>query len=153
MRDVSTGDRRDSWISANWKRHLGWLECPLGVSASPKHWGRGVRCVCAHMCVCVWSPKAVLVHGKVFNCKSISEHYRTQQYLFPNNLGVFGVCLDLVNFHCGQRCTVFHSRPTHFKGHDLIKHFFTFNCMPRPQGIICWVAPSELEWGQKDMSV
>ena len=121
-------------------------------------------CVCAqvHVCVCVCerererqlSPKAILVNGKVLNiCKWISELYRTKRYLFQNSLGVFGVCSRLVNFHCGQSCPVSHSSPAHFKWHDLIKHFSTFNCMPRPQGIICWVAPSGLNRGRKDTSV
>lgn len=62
---------------------------------------------------------------------------------FKSNLGVFGVHFGLVNFHCGQFYIIFHSSPIHLEWHDLIKNFFTFNCMPSLWGAFVgwpWVA-------------
>lgn len=106
-----------------------------------------------NMSVCDLLKQSLLMERFLNICKRISELDRTQRYLFQNNLGVFGVCLGLEISTVASALQRFPSSPTHFKWHDLIKHFFTFNCMPRPQGIICWVALSGLEWGWKDMSI
>lgn len=85
--------------------------------------------MCERVCVCDLLKQSLLMERFLNICKMISELYRIQQYLFQNNLGVFGVCSGLVSFHCGQSCPAFHSNSTQFKWHDLIKHFFTYNCV------------------------
>lgn len=77
-------------------------------------WGRGSE-VCVqmrvYMSVCDLLKQSLLTERFLNICKRISELYRTQRYLFQNNLGVFGVGLGLVNFHCGQRSTAFSFQP------------------------------------------
>lgn len=73
-------------------------------------WGHRELHVC--VCVCVRCPEAILISGKVF--KHLQTDLRTSQdtvVSISKQPGVFSVCLDLVNFHCGQRCSAFSFQP------------------------------------------
>lgn len=101
------------------------------------------------------SPKAIFVNGKVL--KYLQMDLRTLQnrtVSISKQPGSIWCLLSSGKFPLWAELPSFSFSPAHFKWHDLIKHFSIFNCMPRLQGIICWVAPSGLSGGvRKDTSI